>query len=57
MNIFNFFHKRVTGGELFDKIVEYSHYSEKDASNIVLQIVCAINAMHQVSVIHRDLKV
>eukprot|EP01107_Rhizomastix_libera_P016437 TRINITY_DN6855_c0_g2_i1.p1 TRINITY_DN6855_c0_g2~~TRINITY_DN6855_c0_g2_i1.p1 ORF type:complete len:405 (+),score=88.38 TRINITY_DN6855_c0_g2_i1:54-1268(+) len=46
----------VTGGELFDKIVEYSHYSEKDASNIVLQIVSAINSMHEVSVIHRDLK-
>ena len=50
------FQELVTGGELFNEIVERSFYSEKDASGIVLQIVSAINHMHERGVIHRDLK-
>eukprot|EP01105_Mastigella_eilhardi_P019321 TRINITY_DN453_c0_g1_i1.p1 TRINITY_DN453_c0_g1~~TRINITY_DN453_c0_g1_i1.p1 ORF type:complete len:321 (+),score=94.41 TRINITY_DN453_c0_g1_i1:618-1580(+) len=46
----------VTGGELFDKIVERSQYSEKDASELVLHILQAVNHMHERGVIHRDLK-
>jgi serine/threonine protein kinase len=36
----------VTGGELFDKIVERGNYSEKDASNIVRQILEAVAYLH-----------
>jgi len=50
------FQELVTGGELFDEIVQRSFYSEKDASAILLQIVSAINHMHERGVIHRDLK-
>ncbi|EFA79680.1 putative protein serine/threonine kinase [Heterostelium album PN500] len=46
----------VRGGELFDKIVEKGQYSEKDACNLVRQIVSAVEYMHQHGVCHRDLK-
>eukprot|EP01110_Echinostelium_bisporum_P011505 TRINITY_DN53_c0_g2_i1.p1 TRINITY_DN53_c0_g2~~TRINITY_DN53_c0_g2_i1.p1 ORF type:complete len:338 (+),score=65.33 TRINITY_DN53_c0_g2_i1:99-1112(+) len=46
----------VQGGELFDKIVSKGQYSEKDACNIVKQIVQAVEYMHQHGVCHRDLK-
>eukprot|EP00026_Physarum_polycephalum_P012813 Phypoly_transcript_13147.p1 GENE.Phypoly_transcript_13147~~Phypoly_transcript_13147.p1 ORF type:complete len:350 (+),score=62.81 Phypoly_transcript_13147:63-1052(+) len=46
----------VKGGELFDKIVDKGQYSEKDACNIVKQIVAAVQYMHDHGVCHRDLK-
>eukprot|EP01098_Paradermamoeba_levis_P015883 TRINITY_DN830_c0_g2_i1.p1 TRINITY_DN830_c0_g2~~TRINITY_DN830_c0_g2_i1.p1 ORF type:complete len:402 (-),score=153.21 TRINITY_DN830_c0_g2_i1:198-1280(-) len=46
----------VNGKELFDKIVDRGQYSEKDASNIVRQIVNAIEYLHDHGIAHRDLK-
>eukprot|EP01111_Echinosteliopsis_oligospora_P010043 TRINITY_DN3050_c0_g1_i1.p1 TRINITY_DN3050_c0_g1~~TRINITY_DN3050_c0_g1_i1.p1 ORF type:complete len:330 (-),score=81.66 TRINITY_DN3050_c0_g1_i1:136-1125(-) len=46
----------VEGGELFDKIVDKGNYSEKDACNLVRQIVEAVDYMHIHGVCHRDLK-
>ena len=48
---------RVTGGELFDRIVKRGFYSEKDASALIKQIIEAVDYMHKQRVIHRDLKV
>jgi calcium/calmodulin-dependent protein kinase I len=46
----------VTGGELFDKIVEKGSYSEKDAAVLVHKIVTAIDYLHSIGIVHRDLK-
>jgi calcium-dependent protein kinase len=52
-----------TGGELFDAIIaksksEAGHYSEHDASTLVLKILDAIDHCHsEHDIVHRDLKV
>jgi len=46
----------VTGGELFDKIVEQGSYSESDASILVSKMVSAIDYLHKRGIVHRDLK-
>lgn len=46
----------VTGGELFDRIVEKGSYTEKDASDLIRQILEAVDYMHSQGVVHRDLK-
>nr|XP_039152163.1 calcium/calmodulin-dependent protein kinase type 1 isoform X3 [Drosophila simulans]XP_039152164.1 calcium/calmodulin-dependent protein kinase type 1 isoform X3 [Drosophila simulans] len=48
--------QRVTGGELFDRIVEKGSYTEKDASHLIRQILEAVDYMHEQGVVHRDLK-
>ncbi|XP_064604220.1 calcium/calmodulin-dependent protein kinase type 1-like [Liolophura sinensis] len=46
----------VTGGELFDRIVEKGSYTEKDASQLIKQVLEAVDFMHERGVVHRDLK-
>eukprot|EP01101_Sappina_pedata_P009091 TRINITY_DN5195_c0_g1_i1.p1 TRINITY_DN5195_c0_g1~~TRINITY_DN5195_c0_g1_i1.p1 ORF type:complete len:425 (-),score=193.74 TRINITY_DN5195_c0_g1_i1:216-1460(-) len=46
----------VKGGELFDKIVERGFYSEKDAADLIKQILTAVEYMHSNGITHRDLK-
>mmetsp|Transcript_66709 Transcript_66709/g.168284 ORF Transcript_66709/g.168284 Transcript_66709/m.168284 type:complete len:543 (+) Transcript_66709:108-1736(+) len=44
------------GGELFDRIQELGHLSEREAAIIMQQIFRAVFYMHQRGVCHRDLK-
>merc|ERR1712188_3114 len=44
------------GGELFERIISKKHYSEKDASAIVRQMLEVVGACHVNGIIHRDLK-
>ena len=47
-------HSRLcTGGELFDKISEEQFFSEKDAANIMKQVLHAIRYCHSKHVVHR----
>uniref|UniRef100_A0A8B9SWS9 Calcium/calmodulin-dependent protein kinase type IV n=1 Tax=Anas platyrhynchos TaxID=8839 RepID=A0A8B9SWS9_ANAPL len=42
----------VTGGELFDRIVERGFYSERDAAHVVKQILEAVSYLHENGVVH-----
>ncbi|MES1916015.1 MAG: hypothetical protein MHM6MM_007877 [Cercozoa sp. M6MM] len=44
------------GGELFDRIVECHHFSEKMASSLVRSMLQALDYCHSRSIVHRDLK-
>lgn len=44
------------GGELFDRIVEKGHFSEKKAAQLMNTIVKVVEACHSLGVMHRDLK-
>uniref|UniRef100_A0A6G1S8T5 Calcium/calmodulin-dependent protein kinase type 1 n=1 Tax=Aceria tosichella TaxID=561515 RepID=A0A6G1S8T5_9ACAR len=46
----------INGGELFDRIVEKGSYTEKDAAELIKQILEAVDYMHSQGVVHRDLK-
>jgi calcium-dependent protein kinase len=45
-----------TGGELFDRIQEEGHFSERKAAMIMRQILSAVFYCHQHKIVHRDLK-
>lgn len=44
------------GGELFDRIAEKGHFSEKQAAEVMRTIVSVVHHCHTMNVIHRDLK-
>eukprot|EP01105_Mastigella_eilhardi_P020116 TRINITY_DN4772_c0_g1_i2.p1 TRINITY_DN4772_c0_g1~~TRINITY_DN4772_c0_g1_i2.p1 ORF type:complete len:468 (-),score=151.87 TRINITY_DN4772_c0_g1_i2:164-1483(-) len=48
--------EHISGGELYDQIISRGSFTEKDAANVVLQLLDAALYMHGNGVAHRDLK-
>lgn len=46
----------VEGGELFDRIVSKAHYTEKEARDLIKQILETLDYIHTSGIVHRDLK-
>ena len=44
------------GGELFDRLCEVEHYTEKQAVDVFRPLVDAIRYCHSLGIVHRDLK-
>ncbi|GLJ39874.1 hypothetical protein SUGI_0815450 [Cryptomeria japonica] len=44
------------GGELFDRIIQRGHFSERKAAELTRIIVGVVEACHSLGVMHRDLK-
>ena len=44
------------GGDVFDRILERTKYTEQDARNLTVILLKAVRCMHSVGIAHRDLK-
>lgn len=49
-------YRYLEGGQLYDRILKLSQFREKDASQIVQQILLALNYMQKRNIVHRDIK-
>jgi len=50
------FMELMTGGELFDRIVDMGHFTEKMAQDVVYNLLDCLRYMHSKGIAHRDLK-
>lgn len=48
--------EKMSGGELFDRIVQKSYYNEKEARDVCIILFDAMKYIHEHKVAHRDLK-
>ncbi|XP_041092916.1 caM kinase-like vesicle-associated protein isoform X2 [Polyodon spathula] len=45
-----------TGGDVFDWILDQGNYTERDASQVIKQVLEAVAYLHSLNIVHRNLK-
>ncbi|XP_051790273.1 caM kinase-like vesicle-associated protein [Erpetoichthys calabaricus] len=45
-----------SGGDVFDWILDQGNYTERDASNVIRQVLEAVAYLHSLHIVHRNLK-
>mmetsp|Transcript_6037 Transcript_6037/g.14403 ORF Transcript_6037/g.14403 Transcript_6037/m.14403 type:complete len:209 (+) Transcript_6037:148-774(+) len=48
--------EQVNGGEMLDRIMEKSVYSETEAATAFVQMIAALDYIHSIGIAHRDMK-
>eukprot|EP00960_Hanusia_phi_P071045 767454-Hanusia_phi.AAC.2 len=46
----------VTGGTVMDRVVEMTHFTEKDAATVTTHVLRALEHLHGLGITHRDIK-